>query len=553
MAMIKVYDANEKLFNHNGIKILHPEICELTKKDNGDYYLEIRDSIDNVDYYQKGMIIRVSTMWGEQAFRCTNPVVSSTRVDVKAWHVFYDSMNYLIKDANIVDKTCNYAMNHVNSSTDIPSPFTTLSDITKQVSTRIVRKTLYDTFVEFIDESKFGGHLVRDNFNVSIMTSIGQDRGVVLADKKNITSLKVEEKWDDVCTKVLPYTTDGEVAILLDDTYVSLDSDIYDIPYSKVVKFENELEKGDFESEDAYLTATKEWLQSKAVDYLEQNKLPKVNYSVEANINNVSDVGDIIHVKHPRCKVNITTNVIAIQYDCIREKIIKVEFGNFKKDISTLQKDIVSKATEESKVIAQETQATLSAELEKATSNINSLLKESYVIYNGDQILVVDRLPKEEAKNVIRVNSAGIGFSQTGIYGTFNSAWSIDGTLNMQSINVINLTADLIKGGTLVLGGINNTSGTIELYDNSNRMIANMDKGGLTIYATNGDYVKLNGETGFSGYNSNNEKIYWADGSVFHMKNAEVENEIKISGKIKIVPVSTNDNVGVGFVAISEV
>lgn len=553
MAMIKVYDANEKLFNHNGIKILHPEICELTKKDNGDYYLEIRDSIDNVDYYQKGMIIRVSTMWGEQAFRCTNPVVSSTRVDVKAWHVFYDSMNYLIKDANIVDKTCNYAMNHVNSNTDIPSPFTTLSDITKQVSTRIVRKTLYDTFVEFIDESKFGGHLVRDNFNVSIMTSIGQDRGVVLADKKNITSLKVEEKWDDVCTKVLPYTTDGEVAILLDDTYVSLDSDIYDIPYSKVVKFENEIDKEDFESEEDYLTATKEWLKSKAVDYLEQNKLPKVNYSVEANINNVSDVGDIIHVKHPRCKVNITTNVIAIQYDCIREKVIKVEFGNFKKDISTLQKDIVSKATEESKVLAEETQATLSAELEKATSNINSLLKESYVIYDGDQILVVDRLPKEDATNVIRINSAGIGFSQSGIYGPFNSAWTIDGTLNMQSINVINLTADLIKGGTLILGGINNTSGTIELYDNSNRMIANMDKGGLTIYATNGDYVKLNGETGFSGYNSNNEKIYWADGSVFHMKNAEVENEIKISGKIKIVPVSTSDNVGVGFVAISEV
>ncbi len=37
------------------------------------------------------------------------------------------------------------------------------------------------------------------------------------------------------------------------------------------------------------------------------------------------------------------------------------------------------------------------------------------------------------------------------------------------------------------------------------------------------------------------------------MKNAEVEDEIKISGKIKIVPVSTADNVGVGFVAISEV
>ena len=34
------------------------------------------------------------------------------------------------------------------------------------------------------------------------------------------------------------------------------------------------------------------------------------------------------------------------------------------------------------------------------------------------------------------------------------------------------------------------------------------------------------------------------------MKNAEVENEIKIAGKIKIVPVATNENVGVGFVAL---
>ena len=34
------------------------------------------------------------------------------------------------------------------------------------------------------------------------------------------------------------------------------------------------------------------------------------------------------------------------------------------------------------------------------------------------------------------------------------------------------------------------------------------------------------------------------------MKNAEVENEIKIAGKIKIVPVSMGDNVGVGFVAL---
>jgi hypothetical protein len=53
------------------------------------------------------------------------------------------------------------------------------------------------------------------------------------------------------------------------------------------------------------------------------------------------------------------------------------------------------------------------------------------------------------------------------------------------------------------------------------------------------------------GYNKNGTKIYWADGDVFRMKNAEIDNEIKIAGKIKIVPVSTSENVGVGFVALN--
>ena len=164
---------------------------------------------------------------------------------------------------------------------------------------------------------------------------------------------------------------------------------------------------------------------------------------------------------------------------------------------------------------------------------------------------MVDSLPKESAKYVMMISSGGIGFSNTGINGTFNSAWTLDGTLNMQNINVINLSASLIKGGVLKLGGIGNSSGTFELYDETNALISLMDKDGLTVYAKNGDYVKLNAEDGFVGYDKTGDKVYWADGDTFHMVNAEVENQIKIAGKIKVVPVSSADNVGVGFVAIS--
>lgn len=549
--MIRVYDATEKLFNNNGIKVLHPLFAEVTKKDNSDYYLEIEDILDNSEYYQKDLIILAPTPWGDQGFRCNNPIIRNNRISCKAWHLSYDSKNYVINSSTATEKNCNDAMNHYNDNTDTESPFTVKSDMLLYTTTTTMeRKTLFDVFTELIREDVYGGHWVRDNFKFDIMSSIGQDKGVVLAYNKNITDIEVSEDWDNVCTKLLPYVIDGDQTITLDQPYVELDEHLYDIPFTKVLKFEHNINKDEYSSEESFITAIKEWLYPEAIKYLQAHREPQINYSVSAQLKNVSDVGDRIIVKHPKYKREIPTTVISVKYDVISERYTSIEFGNFKKEVKNLTQEIASVAQIDSDKKLEEASNLLQRSLESATASINSVLSASNVINNGYEILVVDRLPKEEAVNCIRVNSAGIGFSNTGIYGTFTSAWAIDGTLDMQAINVINLTASLIKGGTLKLGGINNASGTFELYDNANKLMALMDREGLTVYATNGDYVKLNAEVGFAGYNKSGSKIYWADGDIFHMKNAEIDNEIKIAGKIKIVPVSTSENVGVGFVAL---
>lgn len=542
--MIRVYDSNERLFNHNGIKVLHPLVAEVTKKDNSDYYVELIDTIDNLEYYQKGMIIRCDTPWGVQGFRCDNPYVTNNRVECKAWHLFYDSKNYIIKDSNVVDKNCNDALNHFNDSTDRPSPFTVISDISTTLSTRGIRKSLFEIYEWFISEEKYGGHWYRDNFTLGIKSNIGEDRGVVLAQNKNITDMQVSENWDEVCTKILPYTTDGEVAITLDDPYVELGEDLYTEVYTKVIKFDNELKKEDYETEEEFLAATKSWLKMKADNYLQANKLPKVNYSVSAKIDNVSDVGDIIYIKHSKCKVNIITNVIGIVYDVNRKKYIKIEFGNFKKEIKNFSQEITKLAKKDTENIVGETKILLQNELNEATAKINSVLGNSYVIYEGDKILVVDTLPKEEAKYVIKISNGGIGFSENGINGTFNSAWTIDGTMDMQQMNVINLTASLIKGGVLKLGGVNNSSGIFELYDEANTLIGVMNKEGLKMYGQDGSYVLLNNEIGFAGYDKNDNKIYWVDKDEFHMKKSVIEEEITLCNKMRFIPITIYDDKG---------
>lgn len=550
--MISIYPATEKLFKDNGIKILKPLEAIVTKEDNGDYYIEVKDTIKNLEYYQAGLIIRVPTPWGYQGFRLTNPKIANKTLTCKGKHLYFDSENYLIKDSYVVDKNCNDALDHLNNACDVETPFTFISDISTISSYRCVRKTLEKAIAVVID--RWGGHLVRDNFKIEIRDQIGMDRGIVLSYGKNITEIKAEENWDNVVTKILPVGKDG---LLLPEIYIELDEKLYDIPRSKIVPFtQDSISEDDYKSEDgildenAYQLALINDLRSQANNYLQENKLPKVNYTLNAYIKDVSDVGDTIYVQHPKCNIDITTQVISIKYDSIQEEYLQIQFGNFKSKLQNLISNITSNINKEVETVTSEKYTKLEKELELATSKINSSMNTSYVIYDGSKILIVDKLPAEDAKNAILINNGGIGFSQTGIHGTFKSAWTIDGTLDMQNINVINLVADMIKGGTLKLGSNLNEAGILELYNEANKLICLMDKSGLTIYCENGTYIKLNPEVGLAGYDVHDNKIYWVDGDEFHQKKSVIEEEITVASKLRIIPIKTDTNDGIGFVAL---
>ena len=477
--MIKIYDAEEKLFNHNGIKILKPLKCNVFKEDNGDYYIELEDNIKNNEYYQPNRIIMCPTPFpeGEQAFRIANNIEKNqSKIKLKAKHIYFDTKNYVIKDNYIEDKDCNYALDYLNSNTDTESPFTTSSDITTNNSYRCVRKSLEESISTIID--KWGGHLVRDNFNISVNSTIGKDRGVTLKYLKNIQTIKSEEIWDNVVTKILPVGKDG---LLLPEIYLELEEQLYNIPYTKVVSFNQEIEKLETESDDEYKERLIEDLRSQATSFLNVNKYPQVNYSLSAHLDKITDIGDTIYVEHPNLNIALTTNVISVTYDAISNKYKNIQFGNFKNSLKNLINDISKQTSQIAQNISNDTKTILNEELKKATSEIWNMMGDSFVIYDGDKILIVDTLPKEDATNVIMLNSGGIGFSQTGINGVFNSVWTIDGTLDMQSINIINLVADMIKGGTLKLGGKNNKNGVLEIYDVNSNLIGKFDNLGLYV------------------------------------------------------------------------
>lgn len=551
--MIKVFGATDRDFTSNGDCVIKPLKAKVHKADNGDYYLDFEAGIQYADYLVSGNIIVADTPQGPQPFRISDVEKKSTKITLKAWHVFYDTENYLIADSNVVDKNCNDALDHLNSATEPQSAFTTLSDVQTVDSFRCVRKSLYEAIQTVIE--RWGGHLVRDNFSIQIRQSIGQDNGVTVRYRKNLKELTCEENWDNVVTKLLPVGKDGT---LLNDQDASASIYVtskqqWSIPYTKTVSFsQDNIDQDNYADETAYRAALVEDLRQQAQTYVEKYSLPQVNYTMKASLEKLTDVGDTVEVIDERLGVHLLTNVISFEYDCILGKYTEIQFGNFKKTLDGFANSVQSNASQ----VAQDTvNNAIKGVTDTVTSNITASMTASYVIYDGTKIMILDALPKEKARNVILINNNGIAFSQNGINGTYQSAWSIDGTMNMQAINVINLVCDMIKGGTLKLGSALNQSGKIELYNAANKLICTLDKNGLIMYATDGGYVVLNQDVGLVGYDSLGNPIYWVSDNEFHMNKAVVENEITLCNKLRFIPITITDsdgnivNDGIGLVA----
>lgn len=541
--MIKIFGQTDTTFSTNGDIVVQPIRAVVCKEDNGAYYLDLETDLSYVNYITEGRIVVANTPQGNQAFRIHNPIKTKHKIQTQARHLFFDAENYLIADSNVVEKDCNYALDHLNSATDNPSPFTTISDITTIASFRCVRQSLLEA-IKTVQE-RWGGHLVRDNWTIGIMSSIGQDNGVVVRYRKNLKEITCEEDWTSVCTKLMPVGKDG---LLLPEIYLTAGTQ-YDLPYTKTVSFDQrDIKEEDFKDEngvvdeDAYAQALEDDLRTQGNAYLNKNSVPLVNYTLQANLEKVTDIGDTVQVYDERLGINVMTTVISYQYNCISERYIMLEFGNFKKTLGDLMSTVNANTEAVVEEKTEEVRVTLGEELSVATAKIWSALGDSYCIYDSDAFYVVDSLPKETATNVIMINSQGLAFSQTGINGTFSTAFTIDGTLNTNAISVINFTADLVRGGTLKLGSLLNQSGTLELYNEQNTLIGQMDKDGLKMFGLDGSYVLMNQSVGFAGFDKNGIKIYWVSQDEFHMRKSVVEEEITLCAKMRFIPITLYDN-----------
>lgn len=133
---------------------------------------------------------------------------------------------------------------------------------------------------------------------------------------------------------------------------------------------------------------------------------------------------------------------------------------------------------------ASSTNREINRQVEQATQLITGGLGGYIVIGRAEdghpeEIAIMDAPDKSQAKNIIRLNKNGIGFSTSGYNGVYRNAWTIDGHLVADFITVGTMLADRIRGGTLQLGGQSNQNGVLKILNASGQQIGIWDKDGI--------------------------------------------------------------------------
>ena len=488
--IIRIYEKNETSFAHNGIKTLYPTSCTITRNlHDYTYELDMEHPIDDSNTWKEiieGRIIKANGQYFRIFYTSTSIIDNSLTVYAK--HIFFDLQNNFIEDTNVVAKNGNMALSQLLSATSFVHNFTSYSDISNINNLRCVRKNVLDALLgeneSFI--SRWGGEFDADNFNIKIVSQIGDDNGYNILYGKNLTGLKSEIDYTEIVTRIRPIGFDG-IELPDDNKYVdSPNIDNYAMPIIKEYKYENvkwtgspnyEANEEDDTSNvfDDLSLAQAELRRLASLEFTENEvDLPKVSceinfvelsyteeYSQFKNLQKIS-LGDIVTFYHKPLDINIKARCISYVYDCILGKYESITIGSYQKNFFKETASTNKKIEDNDFDFTEQFQSVYAQAISKMSNMMNNAMN-GYVVLSNSEILIMDSPDKNSAKNVWKFNSSGIAHSSTGYEGEYTVGMTMDGHINGALI-----TAGTIKGDMLEVGTITTRELAVEIQTTIN-------------------------------------------------------------------------------------
>lgn len=453
-------------FTTQGLGALSDAIsCIVTEERNGLYELEMQYPQSGIHFSEiqnRCIIYAIPSPYREaqpfRVYRITRPI--NGIATIYAQHISYDLAGIPVNP--FTAGSAAEALSGMASHAAVESPFSFWTDKSTTANFSVLVPSASRSVLGGVEGSildVYGGEYLFDKFLVRLYNQRGNDNGVVIRYGKNLTDVEQDANISSVATGVLPYWVGAE-GELVQGNIVNVDG-TFDFVRIMTIDFSSDFENQPTASE----------LETRALQYIKSNKIgvPSVSISVsfvqleqteeykDLALLEKCDLCDTVTVQFEALGINAKAEIVRIITDVLLERYESVEVGDIRANIA------YTIADQQQKIEKAPTTSAMQKAINNATNWLTSA--DGYVIAVKDdngtwkEILFLDTPSAETAKNVLRINTNGIGFSTNGVNGPYRNAWTIDGslvadfittgTLNAALAKIINIDATNINTGTL--------------------------------------------------------------------------------------------------------
>lgn len=453
---------------------------------------------------EKGYILKVLDEYGrDEIFRITTCNKNTMITSIIAFQItITETQSLWLDDVRPTEcsgtSSIQYIFDGANSF-GFPKEIFVSSNISN-TSTAYYQKMSMFNALHNCDQSfknRWGGEVLRHQYNLTINDKIGQDNGVIIREGKNLLGFKANTNIDSLCTVAIGKGFDG----ITGDYIESPIKNKYPRAFIKVIEYSdikvrNESDSNDegFETLEAAQREInkriKEEFSQKHVDEVKAQydidfiQLEQTQEFKEYSSLQILDVGDIARVYVDSLDLKLTTRVVEKHINYLNGTVLKTVLSN--NPVQVIKSD--------SQVISEIRNTFIKNNNSNLGDYINSMmragLKNSFVINKENETYWLDNKDPNLAKNVVRINKNGLACSTTGINGKFEYGITIDGKINASMIVTGILSTILITNADnsfqIDLSGTGGAS-----FKNNGKMAMRIENNAIKMFnwKKNGDYI----------------------------------------------------------------
>ena len=423
--------------------------CQITENLDGTYELDAEFRVDEDGLWknlEEEAILKVKVDYGDEYFRIIQPYKKRNRITVYAIQVtIYEEMHLWLNDVRPTDLNGAAAINWILDGATGVKELEVYSNIsasnTAYYEDMNMYQALHDCDQSF--QNRWGGEIQRRGYMLKILDAVGEDRGVQVRSNKNLTGFECKTNVESIVTRIKPKGYDGITADYVDSPIINK----YPRVKTKEFNYSNVKVKSSEDDEEGFNTLEEAQAELKRLAELEftENKIDIISADYTINFVDLSKteeyksyvkaervyIGDIVSVYEEKLDINISVRAIERTYDILAQKVKEIKLSNkniTKKSVNDVMIDITKEVEKNDNSLEKWIQ-----------SFINAGIKDSYVFYNKEELVVCDSPTIEEAIHVWRFNKNGLAHSANGYQGPYNVALTSDGKVN----------ANMILAGTL--------------------------------------------------------------------------------------------------------